>query len=115
MQALKKYFVSSKQKHIEQREDGSYRHIPNGLCDNDLVSHIKGIKTVGIFSGEVFTKFLCFDVDTGKSNKAQARNDVLNLRLSLITDFGLSDNNLEVVDSGNKGYHVYLFFDDLIH
>ncbi|TER83429.1 hypothetical protein E1N11_12280, partial [Staphylococcus epidermidis] len=115
VQALKKYFVSSKQKHIEQREDGSYRHIPNGLCDNDLVSHIKGIKTVGIFSGEVFTKFLCFDVDTGKSNKAQARNDVLNLRLSLITDFGLSDNNLEVVDSGNKGYHVYLFFDDLIH
>lgn len=114
VQAFEKLFISSKQKRIEQQSDGSYYVKHNGLARSHLVEHLEGTKTIGIFSGEVYSKYLCFDVDTGKHNQAKARNDVRVLVWSLISEFGIPNEYITVADSGNKGYHVYLFFDDVI-
>lgn len=115
VQAFEKLFISSKQKRIEQQSDGSYYVKHNGLARSHLISHLQGTKTIGIFSGDVYSKYLCFDIDTGSYSKAQARNDVRVLVWSLISEFGISKEYIPVADSGNKGYHVYLFFDDVIH
>lgn len=114
VQAFEKLFISSKQSRIEQQDDGSYYVKQNGLARSHLVEHLKGTKTIGIFSGEVYSKYLCFDVDTGKHNQAQARNDVRVLIYALISEFDIPNEYITVADSGNKGYHVYLFFDDVI-
>ncbi|MGG8954543.1 MULTISPECIES: TOTE conflict system archaeo-eukaryotic primase domain-containing protein [Staphylococcus] len=115
VQAFEKLFISSKQKRIEQQSDGSYYVKHNGLARSHLISHLQGTKTIGIFSGDVYSKYLCFDIDTGSYSKAQARNDVRVLVWSLISEFDISKEYITVADSGNKGYHVYLFFDDVIH
>lgn len=114
VQAFEKLFISSKQSRIEQQSDGSYYVKQNGLARSHLVEHLEGTKTIGIFSGEVYSKYLCFDVDTGKHNQSQARNDVRVLIYALISEFDIPNEYITVADSGNKGYHVYLFFDDVI-
>ncbi|MCC9117504.1 hypothetical protein LOY18_12000 [Staphylococcus capitis] len=114
VQALEKLFISSKQARIEQQADGSYYTKRNGLAREHLLNHIVGTQTVGIFSGKTFSKYICFDVDTGKESIAQARNDVRVLRSVLCNDFNIPYDYIPVAYSGNKGYHVYLFFDNVI-
>ena len=114
VQAFEKLFISSKQKRIEQQSDGSYYVKHNGLARSHLISHLQGSKTVGIFSGDVYSKYLCFDIDTGSYSKAKARNDVRVLVWSLISEFDIPKEYITVADSGNKGYHIYLLFDDVI-
>lgn len=108
-------FISSKKKRIEQQNDGSYFTLYNGLSKQHLLDHIQGNKTIGIFSGDVYSKYICFDVDTGKYQRSIAKRDTKILIYTLISEFNLSKDYITVVDSGNKGYHVYLFFDDVIH
>lgn len=114
VQAFEKLFISSKQKRIEQQSDGSYYVKHNGLARSHLISHLQGTKTVGIFSGDVYSKYLCFDIDTGSYSKAKARNDVRVLVWSLISEFDIPKEYITVADSGNKGFHTYLLFDDVI-
>jgi len=87
---FEKLFISSKQKRIEQQADGSYNVKHTGLARSHLIEHLQGSKTVGIFSGEVYSKYLCFDVDTGKYSQSQARNDVRVLIYALISEFDIS-------------------------
>lgn len=115
VQAFEKLFISSKHKRIEQQSDGSYYVKHNGLARSHLISHLQGTKTIGIFSGDVYSKYLCFDIDTGSYRKAQARNDVRVLVWSLISEFDIPKEYITVADSGNRGYHIYLCFDDVIH
>lgn len=57
-----------------------------------------------MFSGEVFTNFICFDIDKGKK-LAERLIEVLK------TKYGLEDNEMLVSFSGSKGYHVDIFFE----
>lgn len=114
VRVIESLFISSKKKRIEQQDDGSYFTLYNGLSKQHLLEHIRGNKTVGIFSGDVYSKYICFDVDTGKYRRSIAKRDTKMLVYTLISEFNLSKDYITVVDSGNKGYHVYLFFDDVI-
>lgn len=114
VQAFENLFLTSKKHRIEQNDDGSYFYNPQGLSRDDLIAHFNGTKTIGIFSGQELSKYICFDVDTGKESRKQAQNDVRILVHSLIAEFSLSKDYITVADSGNKGYHVYLFFDNVI-
>lgn len=115
VRVIESLFISSKKKRIEQQDDGSYFTLYNGLSKQHLLDHIQGNKTIGIFSGDVYSKYICFDVDTGKHQRSIAKRDTKILIYTLISEFNLSKDYITVVDSGNKGYHVYLFFDDVIH
>ncbi len=114
VQALERLFISSKQARIEQQDDGSYYTKFTGLSREHLLNHIEGTQTIGIFSGKIFSKYICFDVDTGKQHLSKAQNDVKILRSVLYSEFNVPYEYMPVAYSGNKGYHVYMFFDNVI-
>lgn len=124
VQALNNLYVTYRRKFIVQKKDGSYREIKRYskekksyapvLTDKALKQHIEGKQTIGIFAGSKKTKFICFDIDT----KDKARADTYQLRDTLILDFadqfGFTYEHINISFSGNKGYHIDLFFDGVI-
>ncbi len=81
------------------------------IIDYILDSHLKGYFTVSVFSGMMSTKFVCFDVDD--KNDLQARWKVHKL-INAMNNFGVHQKYIITSFSGNKGYHVELFFDELM-
>lgn len=79
------------------------------LNDGLIDTHLKGGLTYGIFSGGYFNKFITFDVDC--KHETTARWATLKLVHVLVDEFGISRKHIHVSLSGNKGYHVDLFFD----
>lgn len=78
------------------------------LNDWHFEQHLDGKFTVGTFSGEQTTKFMTFDVDFHDPVKARwITGKVANT---------LNEMNIEhhISTSGNKGYHIDIFFEDLI-
>lgn len=87
----------------------------------DILAHLKGTKTVGVYQlGEGSTvKWACLDVDINKNapsdvTQEELRNRVqqhtLNIAKSILTYFG--KGTFLVEDTGNKGYHIWAFFDE---
>lgn len=121
VQALNNLYLTNRRKFIAQQQDGTYREIKRYsksgkqfikiFTDNTLENHLNGTQTIGIFAGKHVTKFICFDVDT----KANSRKDTDYLRNVLIYGFGIDDKYIHISDSGNKGYHVEMFFKDPIN
>lgn len=110
---LSELFIGYRKSHIEQQSDGTYHFIDKcSLHDNyHITQHILGNKTVGVFSGaDVGSKYICFDVDT----KARSILDTRALIYTLVSEFNIHYDYIQVAYSGNKGYHVYLLFDEMV-
>lgn len=99
------HYLLNKRKHIRQKEDGTYSTINAFLTDKMLAKHLDGSETLGVFSGELFTSFICFDVDKGKK-------PTVKLLEVLKSMYGFSDDEILTSFSGNKGYHVELFYEE---
>lgn len=71
-----------------------------------LVRHLNGESILGVFANEVpeYSKFICFDIDSTKIAL------LYTLMETLITDFKVKKENMLLSHSGNKGYHLDLFF-----
>jgi hypothetical protein len=83
------------------------------LTDNILRDHFSGDRTVGIFyGGKGGTKFLVFDVDAEGDSSAQYIR--VNGILSALVRAGIDPTDIHVMFSGLKGYHVQLFFEDML-
>lgn len=111
LEAIKDLYVLYRKKWLSQKADGTY-HTENrySLHDDRLKEHLDGKKTIGVFSGEEFTKFITFDVDYDKNmDKAQAVTKEIVLHLE--SEHHISRENMLVSFSGSKGYHIDLFFD----
>jgi hypothetical protein len=104
---------------IQYKEPIGYRQYTAGqlvngkkvkaLMDWQFEKHIQGEFTVGTFGGKVMTKFMSFDVDFHDPQKAKW----ITYKLSdALKELGIKNHYISY--SGNKGYHVDLFFDDLI-
>lgn len=80
------------------------------LIDNDIAQHLKGKYTIGVFAGKVdgiiSSKFMTFDIDV--RDKIIAIWYVYKIGNSLI-DHNIND--FYISNSGNKGWHIDLFFD----
>src|SRR5699024_9086447 len=72
--------------------------------------HLQGTMSYGIFSGGFFNKFMTFDVDYN-DNEPMARWVTLKIVDTLVREFNINRNDIHVNLSGNKGYHIDLFFD----
>ncbi|PNZ09528.1 hypothetical protein CD144_00395 [Staphylococcus equorum subsp. linens] len=103
--AFNKLYITYRKKFILQQSDGSYHTVKRPLNDYWLHEHIKRNQTVGVFCGSI-TKFICFDIDTGKD----AERDMLNLYDVLINHFAVSSEYINVSVSGGKGYHIEICF-----
>lgn len=78
------------------------------MNDSLIKSHLNGKGAYGVFSAKDFTKFLTFDVDV-KDDLLRAKYNAIKLVESL-KQVGIKDKDIHISFSGNKGYHVDLYF-----
>nr|WP_025912020.1 hypothetical protein [Priestia flexa] len=76
-----------------------------------ILDHLEGKKTIGVMAGDYVSKFICFDVDI--HNKQQAKHVTYRIVDTLI-NIGIPDECIYISTSGNKGYHVDIYFDNVI-
>ncbi|MCW6078085.1 TOTE conflict system archaeo-eukaryotic primase domain-containing protein [Clostridium sporogenes] len=77
----------------------------------DIKRHLKGRDAIGIFSLKSCSKFLIFDIDAYHS-KYDAMEIANNINHVLAGYFPKEE--IHITFSGNKGYHIELFFDKLV-
>ncbi len=79
------------------------------LNDSHIRSHLRGKYTVGVFSGELISKFLCFDLDIKDKVKLKWTHYLL---VETLNDLGISSEHIHTATSGNKGLHVNIFIEN---
>jgi len=78
------------------------------LSDWMIEEHLQGNKgTYGVFAGKSLTKFLCFDVDVPNMKLSKW---ITYKTIQAIQEIGIPNDYIHVSSSGNKGYHVEIFF-----
>ncbi|NCB40665.1 MAG: hypothetical protein EOM80_18040 [Erysipelotrichia bacterium] len=77
------------------------------LNDKDIKNHLAGKDCIGVHVTQSASKFCGFDVDTGDFT------DVISI-LDAFGRLGIESNRYLVSVSGRKGWHVDLFFADLV-
>ena len=73
-----------------------------------FIGHLNHRYAIGVFGGEKTSKFVCFDVDMGD-------NAVVKKVIDGIEAFGFPRDRIYVSSSGGKGYHVEIFFDNIVY
>jgi len=100
---LLNFFRSREDTYAQQKSDGSYTRIDAHLKLEDIQSHLRGEKTVGIYviSDAYSNKchFCAIDLDTLDKH-------ILRKLTSAIIKEGFGNNAL-LEFSGNKGYHIF--------
>lgn len=86
------------------KKDGKPIYLNNAY----LWNHVKRKYAIAVFAGARASKFICLDVDT--MDEKVTRDIVLALET-----IGIPRNMLHISTSGGKGYHIDLFFDDLMY
>lgn len=127
VEAIKELYITTRKRfilqYVNKKGESGYRvprraikqdgktvsYQPLVFSDGWLHSHVKGVSTVGTYSNPYFTKFICFDVDT----KDESRETTLNL-VNTLEEMNISREDIHVSLSGDKGYHVEIFFDRTI-
>lgn len=110
-------YITKKYPFIKMKEDGAYEWCYKfGDLENKdyqvLQLHLKRRQTIGVFCSDKVSKFICFDVDF-KQDKTLARWYTFKL-LNTLEDFGFKRDNIYVSLSGGKGYHVEIFFEEIV-
>jgi len=97
-------FVQRKDTYAEQLGI-EYTRIPKELTEQDIIDHLNGKKTLGVyqFSKDNKLKWVCFDFD-GKDLTEQ-----LDLAVKLHEKLKKNGYNPLIEFSGRKGYHVWIF------
>lgn len=92
----------------------NYITVKRTITDYQLREHVEQKKTYGVKLGDGgLTKFLAFDVDF-KDDLETAREVTSDLVKTLHDFYGIALDDIHIDFSGNKGYHVTLFFDKYI-
>jgi hypothetical protein len=110
-------YITNRKKYLLMDQNGKYSTLYKGrgkttsLNDGHIKQHLRGKSTIGIFTGDELTKFICFDIDA--SDKQRAKWFTLKIIDSLI-NIGIPQDYIYTSFSGNKGYHVEIFFTEPI-
>src|SRR5690625_1341512 len=107
IQTRKKYLVQFPDNYVTMDKDASDKVWV--LNDGMIKRHLQGSITYGVFSGGWFNKFMTFDVDY--KDLAMARWVTLKVVDTLVREINIKRSDIHVSLSGNKGYHIDLFFD----
>ncbi|WAA13395.1 TOTE conflict system archaeo-eukaryotic primase domain-containing protein [Fervidibacillus halotolerans] len=119
-QLIKKFntlYIQTRKKYLVQFAEGQYATFDKSknnrvimLNDSMLKTHLAGELTYGVFNGGYYNKFITFDVDYS-DNETAARWTTFKLIDVLVREFNIPRKYIHASQSGNKGYHVDLFFD----
>lgn len=110
-QRMADLYVSYRQKWNKGQNGKTWLVKKAGECvplqQKHLIAHLSRRYSVHVFCG-MGSKFVCFDVD---------RNDwqLVQKVIGAIADFGIPRDYVYVSTSGNKGYHVEVFFDQMVY
>lgn len=85
-----------------------YNGAPMKLRNSNICHHLNRSYSISIYAGQYSSKFVCFDVDAGGLSTVQRV-------VTAIVHFGIPREYIVVSSSGGKGYHVEVFFDDLVY
>jgi hypothetical protein len=93
------------------------RHLPNApITDAEIIRHLKGDITIGLYqlNDEDEVKWLCFDIDVNKG--VTPSEEILSALQAYTITFATAlaefiPGQFYVEFSGNRGYHVWVFFD----
>lgn len=116
LEAIKRLYIYYRQQYIKQTKtswvnSSSFKY-PK-LTDNKIIKHLQGIETIGCFASPFSSKFLVFDVDMKEASENNRRIIVNNI-IKELTNLGIGRQYIHLVYSGNKGYHITMFFDQFI-
>lgn len=78
------------------------------LDNSAIINHLNQKYAIGIFSAKHGSKFICFDVDVPDPAVVRAV-------MHGLCSFGFHKESIHVSTSGGKGYHVEMFFTDLVY
>jgi len=110
-----KLYVTQYYPFIIQKPDGDYEYIYKwgNLKDNKniLIKHLQSKQTVGVFC-HTHTKFMCIDVDFGED--LNIAKWVTYKVINIFRQYGIDDKYINASFSGKKGYHVLIFFDNVV-
>ncbi|MDT0160311.1 TOTE conflict system archaeo-eukaryotic primase domain-containing protein [Bacillus sp. AG4(2022)] len=113
-----KLFITKRSKYLILTKNGEYIQANatvtskfRKLNDYHIKRHLEGKETIGVFSGDFLTKFICFDVDFHDRDLAKWHTYKV---IDTLVDIGIPKQYIHVSTSGNKGYHVEIYFDKLI-
>lgn len=111
---LAELYVTYRKRFIEQyynkeRRVVTYSENKYVLKDSIILEHLRRQRTIGVFSGNIITSFICFDVDI--KNEQLAKWVVYKLVYAL-QNIGIAQKYIHISLSGSKGYHVEIFFDN---
>lgn len=106
-----KYLILFNNKDIEKVKYQTFNTYENKnvkkLSDYTVKRHLEGKATLGVFGTKTHTKFLTFDVDI--KDKDYAKWTVYRL-VNTLSELGIPQDKIYISTSGNKGYHVDLYF-----
>jgi hypothetical protein len=106
IQKINDLYILYRKKWLKFDETG-YSTISSIITDYHVKNHLQGYYTLGVFAGEIFTKFICFDVDV--KDPQMAKWTVYKL-VDTLQEIGISGEYIYISTSGNKGYHIEIFF-----
>lgn len=118
---LFKYFSSDQPFYAKQKDDGKYEKkygfLTEGLIEKLLID--KGSIAVYQKQQDFTVKWLCFDFDILKEHLDSDIREKAEVELTKsVRSFAsyLNDNNIPFTleFSGNRGYHLWIFFDDKV-
>ena len=99
-----KYVLSIGGKYYTPHSGPDYKKLDNRA----IIGHLNRRYAVGVFSSAYSSKFLCFDIDLPD-------HDVVHKVIDGLKEFGFPENRIYVSSSGGKGFHVEIFFTDLVY
>lgn len=114
---INELYITERKSYLLLSKKGTYVTLIKGkntsvaLNDRLIQHHLEGKKTIGVFSGEHTSRFICFDFDM--IDKTQLKWITLQA-LDILNELGFSDSDIHLADSGNKGLHLLLFSDKVI-
>ena len=90
--------------YINKDGEPAYTDPHHELTYPDLYEHLDGKKTVSVYGRKYHTKFMTLDVD-------EAEKSAVFLLINKMVELGIPRDKIYVSVSGNKGYHLDVFFD----
>lgn len=78
------------------------------LTNKDVILHLTHHFAIGVYCPSIGSKFLCFDVDLPDPS-------IVFKIISSLEEFGIPRDKVYVSSSGGKGYHVEIFFTDIVY
>lgn len=115
---INELFIMARYQYLILNKEGQYQTFnmhKNKKCypltDYVIQRHLDGKTTLGVFASANHTKFICFDIDVKDKNKAKW---TVYRIVDGLMKIGIPESDIHISLSGNKGYHVELYFNNPI-